>query len=229
MRISGIEKLSLVDYPGYCCAVLFTGGCNFLCPFCHNSGLVEGKYQTLDNDEIMAFLKKRFGMLEAVVISGGEPTLQPDLIEFIREIKKIGYKVKLDTNGTNPTMLAQIVEEGLVDYVAMDIKNAFDLYPVITGKPQIDIHKIRQSVEILKSGGVDYEFRTTLVREYHDTDAIRGMAQDIAGAKRVYLQHFVDNENCISSGLNDIRKDEAEEYRGILETFVDEVALRGYA
>jgi pyruvate formate lyase activating enzyme len=228
MRISGIEKLSLVDYPGYCCAVIFTGGCNFLCPFCHNSGLVEGNYQTLDNDEIMAFLKKRFGMLEAVVISGGEPTLQHDLIDFIREIKAIGYKVKLDTNGTNPKTLKKIVDEGLVDYVAMDIKNAFELYPQITGKPEIDIHKIRESVEILKSGGVDYEFRTTLVKQYHDKDAIRCMAQDIAGAKRVYLQHFVDNDNCISAGLNDVSKVEAEEYKSMLSDSIGEVLLRGY-
>ena len=228
MRISGIEKLSLVDYPGYCCAVLFTGGCNFLCPFCHNSGLVVQEHQILDNDEIMAFLRKRYGILEAVVISGGEPTLQHDLIDFIREVKEIGYKVKLDTNGTNPKVLRKIVEEGLVDYVAMDIKNAFDKYPEITGKPQVDIHKIRESVEILKSGNIEYEFRTTLVREYHDVDAIRAMAQDISGAKRVYLQHFVDNDSCISGGLSDIKKEEAEEYKEVLAGCIDEVSLRGY-
>lgn len=229
MDFVGLEKLSLVDYDHHMSAVVFSPGCNFACPFCHNSALVIAP--ELNNpipfNEIMAFLKKRVGLLDAVVITGGEPTLMPDLKDKITQIKELGYKVKLDSNGSHPEKIKELVEAGLIDYIAMDIKSSFETYPLITNS-RVNIDKIKESIEYIKSCGVDYEFRTTLVKEYHDEEDIRKMANDIGPAKRMRLQLFVDNENCIERGLHEVPLEEANKFVEILKSHIDDVALRGY-
>ena len=154
--------------------------------------------------------------------------MHADLPLFIRKIKDIGYKVKLDTNGTNPKMLQELIDSKLIDYVAMDIKNSFDNYPKTVGVKFCDLTPIQQSINILQQNKVDYEFRTTLVKDLHDMDAISQMSQELKGAKRIYLQRFVDNDNCIQYGLKDISKEQAEKYANILQTTIGEVKLRGY-
>jgi len=228
MKILGLEKLSLVDFPGYTCAVVFTGGCNFKCPFCHNSGLVLEDVAEISEHEVFEYLEKRYGLLDAVCVSGGEPTLQNDLINFLKRLKDIGYKVKLDTNGSNPKILKEIINLHLVDYVAMDIKNNFADYNEITGIKCLDISKIIESVDILKENKVDYEFRTTLVKEFHNRENIIELANDLKSAKKLYLQRFVDNDNCIGSGLHEIPKDVAESYLQQLSGSIEAVLLRGY-
>ena len=202
MDFVGVEKLSLVDYDHHMSAVLFSPGCNFACPFCHNSALVIAPEfnNPIPFEEILSFLKKRQGLLDAVVVTGGEPTLMKDLKSKIRAIKDLGYKVKLDSNGSHPEVIKDLVDEGLLDYIAMDIKSC----------------------------GVDYEFRTTLVKEYHDLEDIKKMSEDIGPAKRMRLQLFVDNDNCIQNGLHEVDLDTANEFKEILKNHIDDVALRGY-
>ncbi len=228
MKILGIEKMSLVDYPGQVCAVLFTGGCNFRCPFCHNSGIVNKEYNEIGEAEIFEFLNKRKGMLDAVCVSGGEPTLQSDLFEFIQKLKTMGFKVKLDTNGTNPEILKKLIDCKLLDYVAMDIKNNIDDYYPIIGGVKIDTLKIKESINILKLGLLDYEFRTTLVKEYHKEENIKQLAEELNGARRLYLQKYVDSDGCITRGLNEISVQTAEHYKDILSKTIKDVKLRGY-
>lgn len=228
MKIFGLEKLSLVDFPNLTAAVLFTGGCNFRCPFCHNAGLVSKEYKPLENAEIIDYLKKRKGLLDGVVVSGGEPTLELGLLDFLKSLKEMGYKVKLDTNGTSPTILQKAIGDGLVDYVAMDIKNALDYYPQTTGVSGLNVTNVKKSIAILLAGSVDYEFRTTLVDGLHTKERMAQMVKEIKGAKKLYLQHFVDNGGCITSGLSDISKSEAESFKKI---FIDNninCELRGY-
>ena len=173
------------------------------------------------------FLKKRQGLLDAVVITGGEPTLMPDLKDKIIQIRELGYKIKLDSNGSNPEKIKELVEEGLIDYIAMDVKSSFETYPLITNA-RVNIDKIKESIEYIKSCGVDYEFRTTLVAEYHDIEDIKKMANDIGEAKKMRLQLFVDNDNCIQSGLHEVDLETAREFEKILKSHIDDVALRGY-
>lgn len=228
MHIYGLEKLSLVDYEGLCSAVVFTGGCNFLCPFCHNSGLVYRNVDMLDEAEVLEYLRGRSKMLDAVVVSGGEPTLQADLKDFVAKLKAMGYKVKLDTNGTNYEVLKDLVEEGLVDYVAMDIKNSLAEYPRTVGTKCVNIDNIRKCIAYLIEGHVEYEFRTTLVAQLHDTVSITDMAQDIKGAKVLYLQKFVDSDHNIKDGLTEVDEATAKQYQKILQGTVEKVKLRGY-
>jgi len=228
MKILGLEKLSLVDYPGYTCAVVFTGGCNFRCPFCHNSGLVMGEGEELSEVEVLEYLTKRRGLLDAVCVSGGEPTMQSDLVTFLKKLKDMGYKVKLDTNGSNPQILKEILDSNLVDYVAMDIKNNLEDYSEIIGYKCYDSAKILESINILKENKVDYEFRTTLVNEYHNQQNIEKMCKDLAGAKTLYLQRFVNNDNCIEKNLHQVPIDIAKNFLEILSKNIEEVKLRGY-
>lgn len=227
MKISGIQKLSLVDYDRHIGATIFVSGCNFACPFCHNAGLVAGTESQIDTNDILEYLQKRFGLLEAVIISGGEPTLYPDLPKFIEQIKKMGYLVKLDSNGTNPEMIKYLYENHLIDYIAMDIKNSFEKYPTITNK-NCDIEKIKQSIKYIMSCGIDYEFRTTLVAEFFDENDIKKIGKNIAQAKRYYLQKFEDSGNCISQGLHAIPKAQALEFLKILTKTIPNTKLRGY-
>lgn len=228
MQILGLEKLSLVDYNSYACAVIFTGGCNFRCPFCHNSGLVENSVEKINVEDVMDFLNKRYGLLEAVCISGGEPTLQPGLVDFIKQIKQIGYKIKLDTNGTNPKVLKELIDNKLIDYVAMDIKNCFDKYKITAGIDNIELNDIKSSINILKKSIIDYEFRTTLVGELHDSESIEKMAKELDGAKRLYLQRFVNAETCFNRNLTSVAISQATKWKNILEKNIEQVSLRGY-
>ena len=170
MLLMGLQKLTLLDYPGKTACTVFTGGCNMRCPFCHNSALVTGDIANaphLPESEFFEHLKKRQGILEGVCVTGGEPTLQPDLVDFLGRIKQMGFLVKLDTNGTRPDVIKEAVKRGCVDYVAMDIKNSKELYSQTVGVADFDITPILESVEFLKSGAVEYEFRTTLVKPLH--------------------------------------------------------------
>lgn len=228
MIILGLEKLSLVDYEGMICATIFTGGCNFRCPFCHNSGLVNQEVLKIEENQVFDYLIKRKGLLDAVTISGGEPTLQPDLKEFIKKVKKIGYKVKLDTNGTRPEVLKDLLKENLLDYVAMDVKNNFNNYSAISGLKQVFIEDIKKSLELLKNSKIRYELRTTLVNQFHDESNIKELSKDLVGHKLLYLQKFVDSGSCLSNGLTEVSKNKALEYKDILSRDIENVVLRGY-
>ena len=228
--ICGFNKLTMVDFDGKMSATIFLGACNFRCPFCHNSSLV---LDPNDNDkvsfnEIYDYLKLRRGILEAVCITGGEPTLYPDLKEMIVKIKELGYLVKLDTNGTNPGIVKELYKEGLIDYVAMDIKNSYSKYPITTGKKSIDNDPLKESIEFLISSGIDYEFRTTLVKELHTLSDIKDIALMIKGAKKYYLQQFIDNGGCIVSGLHKVDIEEAKLFQNELKKTIPCVLLRGY-
>lgn len=191
MRIGGLEKMSLIDFPDTIACIVYTIGCNFACPYCHNPELVndtcDREYST---QEIFDFLEKRKGLLDGVVITGGEPTLHDDLLEFISEIKKRGFKVKLDSNGTNPKMLKKAIERKLVDYIAMDIKSPLEVYHKTVARP-VDTQAIRESIKILMENNVPYEFRTTIIKSLLSFDDIEKIAQEIKGAKKYYLQKFV--------------------------------------
>ena len=228
MKILGLEKVSLVDYEEKICATIFTGGCNFFCPFCHNSGIVTSQVEPIEEREVLEYLASRKSLLDAVTISGGEPTLQPDLIEFIAKIKQMGFLVKLDTNGTNPEVLKTLIDKKLVDYVAVDVKNNFDDYLLITGLKQFDFSKVKTSLKLLLESNVDYELRTTLVKEFITQRNIKKMAEELKGHKILYLQKFVDSDSCIKRNLNEIPKEEALKFKNILETKIDKVILRGY-
>ena len=228
--ICGFNKLTMVDFDGKMSATIFLGACNFRCPFCHNSSIVldVNDSERVSFDEIYDYLKKRKGILEAVCITGGEPTLYPDLKEMIKTIKELGYLVKLDTNGTNPKIVKELYNEGLIDYVAMDIKNSLSKYPITTGKKSIDVEPLKESIEFLINSGIDYEFRTTLVKEFHTLSDIKDIAVMVKGAKRYYLQQFIDNGGCIVSGLHKIEKDDAIIFRDELRKTLECVGLRGY-
>ncbi len=229
-KFVGIEKLSLVDYEGKLACTLFTKGCNFKCVFCHNSILaLDSIYnnQTIDDEVIFDYLQKRKKQLDAVVITGGEPTLMIDLEEKLRKIKSLGYLIKLDTNGTNPHIIKKLNEEGLIDYIAMDIKIGITKYPLITDV-KLNIDNIKQSISYIINNISNYEFRTTLVNEYHKEEDIKEMGELIKGAKKLYLQCFIDNGNCIKQGLSKVEKGKALQYKDILSNYIECVSLRNY-
>jgi len=203
MIFGGFQKLTLLDYPGKVACTLFTKGCNFRCPFCHNSLLVEGNEKdNFTEEEVLLYLKKRLGILEGVCISGGEPLMQQEIEAFIRKVKDMGYFVKLDTNGSYPDKLKHLVNEGLVDYVAMDIKNSFEKYAATAGVPDLNLDKIRESISFLLEGKVDYEFRTTVAEGLHTVEDIKILTQYIVGAKKYFLQNFMDSGNILGGGKN---------------------------
>lgn len=230
MKIAGLEKMSLVDFDGYVCATIFTAGCNFKCGFCHNSPLVLGceNLPLIPEQEVLSYLEKRKGILDAVCISGGEPTLQPDLKEFCAKVKELGYKIKLDTNGTNPTLVKELHQQGLVDYFAMDIKNDRDSYALIIGFDKYDVTKIQDTVSFFLNGGVKYEFRTTIIKEFHTEENIRLIGKWIKGADKYFLQKFKDSENCIESHLSPVDNDTILKFKDILKEYIPSTHLRGY-
>lgn len=218
--------MSLVDYSGYAVCVVFTRGCNFRCPFCHNSSLISGRCpEKIPSEDFFAFLNKRKGLLDGVCISGGEPTLNPDLPDFIKKIKAMGLLVKLDTNGTNPVMLEKLLDENLVDYVAMDIKNSESLYPKTVGV-DFPVSKVLESIGILKRKKIPFEFRTTLVKELHSEKSITEMGKLIENAPLLVLQKFTDNGNCLCEGLSAVPKETAEVWGKILLRYVGKVEYR---
>ena len=230
MNISGIQKLTLLDYPGKVACTLFTAGCNFRCPFCHNAGLVLPdmlEEASISEDEVMSFLKKRAGMLDGVAITGGEPLLHTDMPEFLEKIKNLGYKIKLDTNGSNPKLLKEIVNAGLVDRVAMDIKNAPSEYDKTAGC-SVDMEKIEESKDFLLTGTCDYEFRTTVVKGIHTKESIVAAAKWISGAKEYYLQQFKDSGNLIApDAFEPFDENEMHELADAVRPFVPTVEVRG--
>lgn len=229
MEFSGLEKLSLVDFDDNLTATLFMAGCPFRCPFCHNADLVlhPNLAPKIPFEEILDYLKKRKGVLDAVCITGGEPTLMPDLEEKIRAIRALGYAVKLDSNGYNPDILRDLIDKGLLDYVAMDIKNSKLRYSETAGIP-IDIHRIEESVELLKTCGIRYEFRTTIMEEFHDYGDIQKIGEWIQGAPRYYLQKYTDGEHCIQHYFHEISPQKALEFKEIIKAYVGNVGFRGY-
>ena len=229
IRIKGLQKLTLLDFPGRMGATVFLGGCNFRCPFCHNASLVlpERDGEEISEKEFFAFLDKRRGMLEGVCISGGEPTLYPELPTFIREIRARGYAVKLDTNGYRPDVLSSLISEGLLDYVAMDIKNSKERYAKTAGLPSLDISKIEESVEMLKRGIVAFEFRTTVVRELHEKDDIISIGRWLGDGVSLFLQPFSDSGDILSSGMSGYSAAEMNELLEAVREFVPLAQIRG--
>lgn len=230
MKLYGIEKLSLVDYDGFVSATVFTGNCNFRCGFCHNSALVIDytNLPFIPEEEVLDYLKKRKGILEGLCITGGEPTLNKDLPEFCEKVKKIGYSVKVDTNGTNPSMIKTLTDNGLADYFAMDIKNDRENYAAIIGFDSFDTSKVEESVKLLMNGKVGYEFRTTLIKEYHAADNIKRIAEWINGADKYFMQKFKNGENCLTTNLNAVETETAKSFVEIIKPYVGKAALRGY-
>lgn len=221
--------MTLLDFPGKVACTVFTGGCNFRCPFCHNALLVTKLPEKPDytEDEILSFLEKRVGLLDGVAITGGEPLLNPDIVDFIRKIRDMGYAVKLDTNGSFPERLKAIVGEGLVDYVAMDIKNRREKYTETVGLKNLDLSKIEESIDFLKSGAVDYEFRTTVVKQFHTVEDITAAAEWISGAKRYFLQNFVDSGELICEEVSGVDKETMLKMKSAAADFVPQTEIRG--
>ena len=228
MDIQGLQKMTLLDYPGRVACTVFLGGCDLRCPFCHNGGLVLGPMPAeLDSEELLAFLKKRRGLLDGVCVTGGEPLLRPDLPELLARIKELGYPVKLDTNGSHPERLRSLVQQGLVDYVAMDIKNSPERYGETVGVPALDLTPFQESVAFLLQGSVDYEFRTTVVREFHDSDSFQAIGPWLSGARRYFLQCFVDRDTVLQEGLHPWDADSLRAFADLVCHYVYEVELRG--
>ncbi len=229
MDIHGIQKLTLLDYPGKVACTLFTGGCNFRCPFCHNASLVipEQMDSPLSEGEIFSFLEKRKGLLDGVCLTGGEPLLQNDALDFLKKIKSLGYSVKLDTNGYFPDKLKEIISSDVVDYVAMDIKNSEEKYAYTCGVKSFDFSRINESIDFLLSGKVTFEFRTTVVKEFHDEMSFIEIAKLIEGAENYYLQGFVASDNMIGSGFLAYEKKELEHFSDIVRPYVKNVLVRG--
>ena len=228
MKICGLNKTTLLDYPGCVAATIFLGGCNFRCPFCHNGDLVlqSGKMPSYDEDEVFRFLQKRKNVLEGVCITGGEPTLHRELPFFVRKIKELGYMVKLDTNGSNPDMVRTLIEEKLVDYIAMDIKAPVCDYDKVSGA-SVDIDAIKMTVELLKEGKIPYEFRTTIVKELHSKASVLEIGRWISGAENYYLQSYQETEKNICQGFSPVEKEILFEIENELRKYLKNVKVRG--
>ena len=234
MNISGLQKMTLLDFPDKVACTVFLAGCNYRCPFCHNAELLEGNTQPLmSREEFLSFLSKRKGLLDGVCISGGEPTLSAGLKDFIQEIKSMGFAVKLDTNGSRPSVLKELVDANLLDYVAMDIKNCPDRYAETAGLKQVDLKSIEESAAFLMGGNVDFEFRTTVVRELHTPQDMVAMGRwltELSGGKpikKLFLQPFVDRDTVAFSGLQTPDSGELACFQQLLRDFVLEINVRG--
>lgn len=228
MKLCGLQKTTLLDFPGHVAATVFLGGCNFRCPFCHNSGLLGNETEsTFTKEDILNFLKKRKGILEGVCITGGEPTLEEDLEPFIEEIRDLGYLIKLDTNGYQPDVLKALVLHGLLDYVAMDIKAGRGNYSKAAGVCSLKIKNIEESAAFLMSGTIPYEFRTTAVKGIHGPHDFQDIGRWLAGCSHYYLQNFADSDQVLCPGFQSFSKKELEEFLSILKPFIPNAMLRG--
>ena len=228
MKIHGLQKMTLLDFPGRVACTVFFGGCDMRCPYCHNAELLDGTAPAvMDDAELLAFLKKRQGLLDGVCFTGGEPLLQKDLPDFAAKVRELGYPVKLDTNGNHPDRLEKMIREDLVQYVAMDIKNSPERYAETAGLRQLDLTPIRESVRMLMEGKTDYEFRTTAVAELHDDESFEQIGQWIKGAKRYFLQRFTDRDTVPFQGLHSPGKEQMEHWAEIIRPYVPAVELRG--
>ncbi len=229
MNISGIQKLTLLDFPGKLACTVFTSGCNFRCPFCHNASLVlPGMSDHIDEQEVFSFLKKREGILEGVCITGGEPCLQPDLETFIRKVRDIGFAVKLDTNGSFPEKLSSLLEKGLLDYVAMDIKTSKERYSEVCGvQNEKLLENVQKSVEILKSSSVPHEFRTTTARELQTKEDFEKIGRWLSGEKRYFIQQYEASGELVGDEMTPYEKEELTEFAKVMKNFVENVEIRG--
>ncbi|MBR6638440.1 MAG: anaerobic ribonucleoside-triphosphate reductase activating protein [Lachnospiraceae bacterium] len=227
MIIQGFSKTSLLDYPGHIAADVFTAGCNFRCPFCHNSDLVLTPATEYSEEEVLSVLKKRRGILEGVCITGGEPTLQPDLLDFMHKLRELDYKIKLDTNGYHPEVLRAVLLEGLADYVAIDIKNSLAKYPLTAGISDFCQENIKESISLLMNSDIDYEFRTTVVRELHTAEDLTDIAHMLGGCKQYFLQSFKDSGNVISDGFSAYTDDEMITLYNTIKLILPVTKLRG--
>ena len=231
--ISGLQKLTLLDYPGKLACTVFTAGCNFACPFCHNAMLIDpasANYSDVDAEKVLAFLKKRTGTLEGVCITGGEPLLFAEIIDFIKEVKKLGFAIKLDTNGSFPDRLIQVVEDKLIDYVAMDIKNSPEKYLATAGiSSQLVFDKVKESVNYLLQKKIDFEFRTTVVSPLHTPSDFIKIGEWIKGADKYFLQQFTDSGNILNLDMNlkALPQEELEQCLSNVQTFVPNASIRG--
>lgn len=227
MKISGFEKLTLLDFPGKMAAMIFTQGCNFKCGFCQNSGLIcHNNESIISEDEIFKYLEKRKNILDGLVISGGEPTIQKDLVMFIRKVKDKGFLVKLDTNGSNPKILKELLDESLLDYVAMDIKNDFENYSKVIGINDYNLSNIKESIKILKESKIDHEFRTTVIKNYHDYEKLENICKLVEGSK-YYLQNFQDSDTVLDKKLVSYSKEELKIIYENLKKKYPNVRVRG--
>ncbi|NLY82143.1 MAG: anaerobic ribonucleoside-triphosphate reductase activating protein [Clostridiales bacterium] len=233
MIVNGLQKLSLLDYPGYLAATIFLSGCNFRCPYCHNSDLVlhPNRTEEITDEEIFEFLNKRKGLLDGVCITGGEPLLRTGLLAFIQEIKNMGFKVKLDTNGSLPGRLSELIDSGMLDYVAMDVKNSKVKYAQTSGIPELIkdniVEKVNESITLLMEDKVGYEFRTTVANELHTIEDMIEIGEWISGAKRYYIQNFIDSGKTINEGYTGQTTEWLEEAKKVLGPYVQDVKIRG--
>jgi len=229
IKFYGLQKLTLLDYPEKMACTVFTGGCNFRCPFCHNRSLVflNENDSEIVTEDILDYLESRKKILDGVCISGGEPLIHKGIKDFIRKVKEKGLLVKLDTNGTNPDLLIELVEEGLIDYVAMDIKNEPEKYLPAIGMAEYDLSGVERSKNYLLENHVDYEFRTTVVAQFHEVSDFEKIGKWIKGAKRYYLQNFEDHGTCIQNGLSEVSRDTLEQMKKAAEPFVEKIEIRG--
>ena len=230
MRLGGLQKLTLLDYPGLVACTVFTVGCNMRCPFCQNASLVNriDEENLLPEEEFFSFLKKRQGILDGVCITGGEPTLQPDLNDFIAKIKSMGFKVKLDTNGSFPDKVREILDSGNVDFVAMDLKNTIDRYAETVGIPGFDTSKRLESINIIRSSGVEYEFRTTVVSPLHRPEDFGELAKMVEGSPRYFLQNFVDSGDLVAGeGMTALTEEELDKALANAKEIIPQAKIRG--
>lgn len=229
MHFCGMNKTTLLDYPGHVAATLFTGGCNMRCPFCQNSVLVLApqKQPEISEQDVLAFLRRRRGILEGVCITGGEPTLQKDLEDFIRRVREMEYLIKLDTNGYRPQILRHLLEEELLDYVAMDIKASKERYGIACGLAGVELNRIEESVELLKTSSIPYEFRTTVVKGIHSPEEFTAIGRWLQGSRAYYLQNFRDSGQVMQPGFAEFERAELEEMRESAAQYVPRTELRG--
>ena len=228
MKIHGLQKMTLLDYPGKVACTVFFGGCDMRCPFCHNAELLDGSAPAvMDDEDLLEFLKKRKGLLDGVAITGGEPLLQKDLPDLAARIREIGYPVKLDTNGTHPDRLSRMIRSGLVQYVAMDIKNSPERYAQTAGLEKLDLGPIRESAALLMEGRTEYEFRTTAVAELHDDESFEKIASWISGAAHYYIQKFTDRDTVPFEGFHSPTEEQMRRWKEIVLPCVPSAELRG--
>ena len=229
MKIQGLQKMTLLDFPGRVACTVFLGGCDLRCPFCHNAELLDGTAPAvMDGEELLVFLKKRKGLLDGVAVTGGEPLLRgKELIDLAERIRELGYPLKLDTNGTHPERLREMIDRGLVSYAAMDIKNDPNRYAMTCGLEQMDLSPVRESASLLLNGKTDYEFRTTVVAELHDEESFRKIGEWIQGAKRYFLQKFTDRDTVPCEGFHAPENADMGRYLEIVKEFVPSAELRG--
>lgn len=229
MKICGLNKTTLLDYPGMVAATVFVGGCNFRCPFCQNGALVlhPQTEPALDPEEILNFLKKRQGILDGICVTGGEPTLAPELPDFFKEVKDLGYQIKLDTNGTRPEIVKDLAKERLIDKVAMDIKTCPERYAILSGISTPDMSAIFETVDFLMTGSLDYEFRTTVVKELHDESDFLKIGDWLSGAKAYYLQAYKESSDVLQPGFNSYSLEELQHFQKLLLKTIPLVEIRG--